>query len=74
MEKEGMNPQEAFLEILVAAMKDAAIEKKLTQLQTQLDPDGKGLKVVRIIVIPEEMEHSWRPEKPLGSQSVRGRG
>jgi hypothetical protein len=65
-----MNPQEAFLLLLVAAMKDAAIERKLTQLQTQLDPSetGKGpMKKVRIIVIPEEMDHTWPGHSPLGS-------
>lgn len=62
-----MNQQEAFLEMLIAAMKDAAIENKLTQLQTQLDPDGKGLKVVRIIVIPEVMDFKFKP--PLGSNN-----
>lgn len=69
-----MNPQEAFIELLIAAMKDAVLEKKLTQLQTQLDPDGKGLKQCRIIVVPEDMEYRWRPEAPLGSPRVRGRG
>ena len=63
-----MNPQEAFLNMLVAAMSDAVIEGKLTQLQTQLDPDGKGLRRVRIIVVPEEMQYSWPSSRPLGSQ------
>jgi hypothetical protein len=64
------NPQEAFLLMLIAAMKDAAIEKKLTQLVTQLDPTetGKGpLKKVRIIVIPDELDHTWPSHAPLGS-------
>ena len=62
-----MNPQEAFLELLIAAMKDAAIEMKLTQLQTQIDPDGKGIKLVRIIVVPEEMQWKRPDGKPFGS-------
>lgn len=63
-----MNPQEAFLGLLVAAMKDAAIERKLTQLQMQLDPDGKGkLKRVRIIVIPDELDHVWPSFAPAGT-------
>ncbi len=63
-------PQEAFLNLLIAAMKDAAIEHKLTQLQTQLDPTetGKGpLKKIRIIVIPEEMDFKWPSHAPLGT-------
>lgn len=66
-------PQEAFLDLLVAAMKDAAVNGELTQLQTQLDPTetGKGpLRVVRIIVIPEEMKFKWSSHAPAGT----GRG
>lgn len=65
-----MNPQTAFLDMLVAAMKDAAVERKLTQLAIQLDPTetGKGpLKRVRVVVIPEEMDHTWPSYAPLGS-------
>lgn len=63
-----MNPQIAFLDLLVAAMKDAVIEKKLTQLVTQLDPTGKGaFKRCRIIVVPEEMDHTWPSHSPLGA-------
>lgn len=64
-----MNPQEAFLDLLVAAMKDACLELKLTQLLTQLDADGSGkLRKVRIIVVPEVMEHQWPSSAPLGSE------
>lgn len=65
-----MNPQEAFLDLLIAAMKDAAIERKLTQLQTQLDPTGTGngkLKRVRIIVVPDELDFNWPSYAPLGT-------
>ena len=65
-----MTPQTAFLDMLIAAMKDAVIEKKLTQLQTQLDvtETGKGpLKRVRIIVVPEEMDYTWPSHSPLGA-------
>jgi hypothetical protein len=64
------NPQEAFLELLIAAMQDAAVNKKLTQLQTQLDPTetGRGpLKRIRIIVVPDELDFSWPSHAPLGS-------
>ena len=69
-----MNPQETFLDLLVAAMKDAAIERKLTQLQTQLDPTetGRGpMKRVRIIIVPDELDHTWPEYAPAGSA---GRG
>lgn len=52
-------PQAAFIDMLIAAMRDAATERKVTQLQTQLDPTmtGKGpMKKVRIIIVPEEMD------------------
>lgn len=60
--------EEAFLNLLIAAMKDAVIEKKLTQLQAQLDADGKGkLKRCRIIVVPEELDHTWPSYAPAGT-------
>jgi hypothetical protein len=62
-----MNPQQAFLDLLIAAMMDAAIELKLTQLKTQIDPDGKGLKYIRIIVVPEQMEYELPGKMPFGS-------
>lgn len=65
-----MNPQTAFLELLVAAMKDAALERKLTQLAIQLDPTetGRGpLKRVRVVIIPEELDHNWPSYAPLGT-------
>ncbi len=64
-----MNPQEAFIEILVAAMKDACLEFKLTQIQAQVDPDDSGkFRKVRIIVIPEVLEQQWPSSAPLGTQ------
>jgi len=67
-----MNPQEAFLEILVAAMKDAVLEAKITQLKTQLDARGNGkLEQVRIVILPEKMEHNWPSESPLGTERKR---
>lgn len=67
-----MNPQTAFLDLLIAAMKDAAIEKKLTQLQTQLDPTetGRGpLKRIRIIVVPDELDFTWPSPSPHAEDS-----
>jgi hypothetical protein len=65
-----MNPQTAFLDLLIAALKDAAVERKLTQLAVQLDPSetGKGpLRRVRVIVVPEELDHTWPAHAPLGT-------
>jgi len=61
-----MNPQEAFLDLLIAAMLDAAGERKLTQLQSTIEVKGK-LKLVRIIVIPEEMDFKWAKDQPYGT-------
>ena len=64
-----MNSQEAeaFLGLLIAAMKDAVLEGKNTQLKTIIDPDGKGLRMVRIIVVPEVMEYNWPLYAPFGT-------
>lgn len=62
-----MNPQEAFLDMLIAAMKDAVLEGKLTQVKATIDPDGKGTRVVRLVVMPEKMEHNWPKDQPLGT-------
>lgn len=62
------NPGEAFLGILLAAMNDAVLEGKLTQLQTQFLPLGqKKLQAVRIIVIPEQLQQTWPSHAPLGT-------
>lgn len=60
------NPQEVFLNLLIAAMTDAAEELKLTQLQTQLDTK-RGMRIVRIIVVPEEMEYRHPDGRPFGT-------
>lgn len=63
-----MNPQEAFLNLLVAAMNDAAVSGSLTQLQTQLTPPGRNKsEVVRIIVIPERLAVTFPTYAPLGT-------
>lgn len=66
-----MTPQTAFLDLLIAAMNDAAMELKLTQLKAQIDPDGKGLRYVRIVVIPEKMEFELPDKSPFGSDVRR---
>lgn len=65
-----MNPQEMFLELLLAAMKDAATSGSLTQLKTTIDPDGRGVRTVRIIVVPEQMQF----QSPLPFGAVKGNG
>lgn len=65
-----MNPQTTFLDLLLAAMKDAALELKLTQLAVQFDPTetGKGpFKRVRLVVVPEQLEYTWPAHAPTGS-------
>ena len=59
--------QEVFMDLLIAAMKDAAIERKISQLKTTITPDGKKAKLIRIIVVPEEMDFETHPDHPLGS-------
>lgn len=63
------NPQTAFMDMLIAALEDAASSGSLTQLSIQLDPtEGKGpLKRVRVIVVPEEMQVRWPSHAPLGT-------
>lgn len=47
-----------FIDLLTAAMCDAALQNQLTQLQTRIIPPGTTKeRVVRIIVIPEDMEY-----------------
>lgn len=66
------SPQEAFLDLLIAAMMDAALERKLTQLQTTITPEGKTkAKIIRIVVIPEEMDRTWPKDQPLGTDAKK---
>lgn len=66
-----MNPQTAFLEILIAAMKDAVEEGKLTQLQTTISTGLKKVKVVRIIIVPDELDFNFPTDQPLGTDAKR---
>lgn len=45
-----------FIDLLAAAMADAADEGKLCQLQTTVTPPSGRAKLVRIIIVPEEMD------------------
>lgn len=52
--------KEMFLNFIVAAMLDAAVEMKLTQLKSTIIPPGATKeKLVRIIIVPEMMEHEF---------------
>lgn len=63
-----MNETEMFLEMLCAAMEDAAETGHITQLQTTITAPKVGKpKLVRIIVVPEEMEIV----RPLGGKFTR---
>lgn len=47
----------AFIDFVVAAMLDAAVERKLTQLKTTIQVPGRSSPtLVRIIVVPETMD------------------
>lgn len=59
---------ELFLDMLLAAMQDAATTGHITQLQTTITPEGATRsKLVRLVVIPEEME----VVRPLGGKFTR---
>lgn len=57
VEKEQIN---AFLDMLRAAMLDAAIERKMTQLKTTITPPGRAkAELIRIIIVPETMDREF---------------
>lgn len=51
-----MRAEDQFIELLLAAMCDAAVEGKCTQLQTTITPPGTSKKTVRLVIIPEELD------------------
>ena len=62
------NPQDAFINVILGAMKLAACGE-ITQLRVQLQPDPnvRQLKQVRIVVLPEQMEREYPTYAPLGT-------
>lgn len=55
---------DTFIDILIAGMQDAAVERKMTQLKTIITPEGRTKpEVVRVIIVPESMDMEW--SKPL---------
>lgn len=50
--------QDVFINMLLAAMKDAVSELALTQLKATIEHNGK-IKHCRIIIVPEQMEREF---------------
>lgn len=52
------DPNQTFLDLLSAAMLDAATSSKMSQLQLTVGVPGtiKG-KVVRVIIVPDDMDY-----------------
>lgn len=66
-EHEQTKRAEIFGDLLYAAMLSAAVERKLTQLKTELTPPETGRRtVIRIIIVPETMDYDW--PQGLGSK------
>lgn len=60
MKQSGHDEGDTFVGLVIAAMKDAAVERKLTQLKVAITPEGTKRTVhVRIIVVPESMDMEW---------------
>lgn len=58
----------AFEDLLIAAMKDAALNRQMTQLKATITPTGSPKEIhVRIIVVPEQMDVEW----PQGLEKTR---
>jgi hypothetical protein len=63
-----MDETNIFLNLLIAAMQDAVLTGHISQLQTTITPEGTSkAKLLRIIVVPEEMEIV----RPLGGEFKR---
>lgn len=63
-----MNPQETFLNILIAAMKDAVESGELTQIKTTMLNEKTGkVEYVRMVIMPEVMQHNWPKYAPAGT-------
>lgn len=51
----------AFIDLLIAALMDAAGARKMTQLKTTCQPPGHTRpQMVRIIIVPETMDIEWK--------------
>lgn len=66
-----MNPEQvAFVELIVAAMKDVADSGALSQFHVRFDPTFSGKNPTceaRIIIVPEKMKRTWPKHAPAGT-------
>lgn len=66
-----MKQAEVFIDLILAAMTDAAVERKLCQLKTSIQPKGHARpSLVRIIIVPENMDMEW--PQGLGASKNEG--
>ena len=67
-----MNPQEAFINVVAGLMERAAAKGELNQIQTVITPQSTGKRrVVRIIIVPEDMDRTWPADQPLGTDEKK---
>lgn len=66
----------AFIDLILGAMEDAAVDRKLTQLKAQIMPRKTGrMAHVRIIVVPETMDlEQAQPFKKGTCPNCKGTG
>lgn len=67
-EKKQMQEVQAFMNMLSAAIQDAAENRSLTQILTEVQPKGMTVQRVRLIVVPDSMDRQW--SKPLRSDEA----
>lgn len=66
-----MNPQEQFLAMLTAAIMDAATECNPMQFQATFTPPGQIVaKVLRVTVVPDEIDSFKRRDVDIGNQDA----
>lgn len=60
MNNKNQDSAEIVLNVILAAMMDAVVERKLTQLKLQIQPEGYVRpQYVRIVIMPETMDREW---------------
>ena len=68
MKDQSTTPGDTFLDFLIAAMKDAVVEGKNTQLKAVIaHPHTNRLAKCRIIVVPEDIKYNWPTHAPAGT-------
>lgn len=58
-EQKQMREVQAFMNILSAAIQDAAQSRKMSQMITEVQPKGMTVQRVRIVIVPETMDRSF---------------